>query len=228
MTTSDQGLFIVIDGIHGCGKTTIVEHLTRHLKATGHPVVATREIGGTPLGNKIRHLVDTLDEAQDPETALLLILAARAKHVKDLIRPGLAQNRIVITDRFTPSTYVYQYYCIEKLSGQIEYLELIRHLNDFVTDGLTPDLTIILDVPVDVALRRQEQSQRSRKRTPAPLRDQEKAREGYVHFADSEGWIILNADRSSQAVLETVEELLAPLLMRLTTPASQKIQEPGP
>jgi len=212
MVADHKGLFIAIDGIHGCGKTAVVKRLAGRSSKRGYSVIATREIGGSKLGEKIRKLMDDLDADKDAEASLLLVLAARAQHVEQLIRPSLAQNKVIITDRFTPSTYVYQYYCIEQFYQKENMLETVKHLNDFATNGLSPDITIILDVPVDIALDRKSQSQSIGKWEKKELKYHQRAREGYLHFAQIENWDIVNAGQSLKTVIEDVEKLVIPLL----------------
>lgn len=215
MVTSDKGLFIAIEGIHGCGKTTTVKHLTRLLDKDGYSVMATREIGGSLFGRRIREFVDDMDDEEDAEASLLLILAARAKHVRQVIRPNLARDKIVITDRFTPSTYIYQYYCVERLSPKEGLLDTVKCLNDFATDELSPHLTIVLDAPANVALSRKSRAQAIGKWERRGLEYHQKAREGYLHFAKLENWHIVDASRPLEAVLEDVERLVIPLLSSL-------------
>lgn len=210
VSISEKGLFIAIDGIHGCGKTTVVKHLARRLTEAGYSVIATREIGGSPFRDEIRELTDRLDD-EDAEAVLLLVLAARAEHVRQLIRPSLAQNKVVITDRFTPSTYVYQYHCVDQLSQ--EEVDTVKRLNDFATGGLSPSLTIILDVPVEVALNRKNNAQSLGKWERKPSKYHQKAREGYLYFAHLKEWAIVDADQPLETVLGEVEQLVAPLLL---------------
>jgi dTMP kinase len=212
MSNIDRGLFIVIEGGHGSGKTTVVRHLTDLLSQENHSVIATHEIGGSEFGDQVRRLVDEIDDEEDAEVSLLMVLAARAKHVRQLIRPNLAQGRIVITDRFTPSTYVYQYYCVERFSHQRELLETVRLLNDFATGGLFPHATMVLDIPADIALSRKGCSTGKWERKN--LKYHQKARDGYLHFAGLEGWNIVNANQPLEMVLREVQELVSPLLIK--------------
>ena len=215
MEADAKGLFIAIDGIHGCGKTTVVDHLARYLGDKGYSVTVTREIGGSPLGDKIREFFDSIEEDDDALASLLLVLAARAAHVNQLIRPSLAQNKVVITDRFTPSTFVYQYYCVEELSRQQELLDTVKRFNNFATAGLSPDLTIILDVPAEVGLNRKGLAQSLGRWERKALEYHQKAREGYLYFAHLEHWAIVKADRPLEAVLEEVKQLVTLFLSSL-------------
>ncbi|KYZ76285.1 thymidylate kinase [Anaerosporomusa subterranea] len=138
-----QGLFISFEGLDGAGKTTQVQLLTDLLISSGHKVTVTREPGGTPLGDKIRTLLlDLANSEMCAETEALLYAAARAQHVAQVIAPALARGEIVITDRYTDSTVVYQGAARTLNKNQLEAL------NEFAVKGVMPDLTILLDAEV--------------------------------------------------------------------------------
>jgi dTMP kinase len=142
-------LFITLEGPEGAGKSTNREYLAERLRAEGIEVLLTREPGGTPLAEKIREvLLATGDEVMDPDTELLLVFAARAQHLAQVIRPALARGAVVICDRFTDSTYAYQG------AGRGLSLERIATLETFVQGDLRPHLTLVFDLPVDVGLAR--------------------------------------------------------------------------
>lgn len=142
-----RGLFLVLEGVEGSGKTTQRGLLTEWLDRLGLPNTATREPGGTPAGEAIRRIL--LESKHLPEGAeLLLFLAARAAVVEEVVRPALAQGRIVVADRFDLSTLAYQGH------GRGIDLEAIRGANRLATGGLEPDLTIVLDVPAEQGLAR--------------------------------------------------------------------------
>lgn len=135
------GLFITLEGMDGCGKSTQLEMLARALEDRGLDFVVTREPGGTLLGEGVRALLVS-DEIVgiSQATELFLIVGARAQHVAEVIKPGLACGRIIISDRYTDSTVAFQGY------GRGIDLSLINQMNQFATDGVTPDLTIIFDL----------------------------------------------------------------------------------
>ncbi|MDF2500350.1 MAG: thymidylate kinase [Anaerosporomusa subterranea] len=138
-----QGLFISFEGLDGAGKTTQVQLLADLLISSGHKVTVTREPGGTPLGDKIRTLLlDLANSEMCAETEALLYAAARAQHVTQVIAPALARGEIVITDRYTDSTVVYQGVARTLNKNQLEAL------NEFAVKGVMPDLTILLDAEV--------------------------------------------------------------------------------
>lgn len=141
-----RGLFITLEGIDGCGKSTQREMLAEKLKSRGFDIVVTREPGGTVIGEGIRQLlVSDASVHIAPTTELLLYVAARAQHVAELIRPSVDAGRIVISDRYTDSTVAFQGY------GRGLDLDVIESLNRFATAGLKPDLTIVFDLDPNTA-----------------------------------------------------------------------------
>lgn len=144
-----SGLFITLEGPEGAGKSTNRDYLAGHLRDQGLDVVLTREPGGTPLAERIRELLlAPSDEKMDADTELLLVFAARAQHLAEVIRPALARGAVVLCDRFTDATYAYQG------GGRGLSVERIAMLEQFVQGGLQPDLTLLFDLPVEVGLSR--------------------------------------------------------------------------
>lgn len=142
MTEQDRGLFIVLEGGDGAGKTTQATLLKAWFSAIGLPHVSTREPGGTQVGEAIREVVLGRPELDMPaETELYLILAARAAFVRDVVNPALAEGKVVLADRFALSTIAYQGY------GRGLDLDRVRDAIDFATGGLAPDLYLVIDVP---------------------------------------------------------------------------------
>ncbi|MFI8609234.1 dTMP kinase [Pseudomonas sp. NPDC077649] len=143
------GLFITLEGPEGAGKSTNRDYLAERLRERGVDVLLTREPGGTPLAERIRELLlASSDEPMASDTELLLVFAARAQHLQQVIRPALARGAVVLCDRFTDATYAYQGGG-RGLSG-----ERIALLENFVQGELRPDLTLIFDLPVEVGLAR--------------------------------------------------------------------------
>jgi dTMP kinase len=142
-----RGLFITFEGSEGCGKSTQVKRLVARLEAQGVPVLLTREPGGTPIGEKIRDLLQFAPEgvAMRPETEVLLFEASRSQLVREVIQPALAAGKVVIADRFFDSTTVYQ--------GAARQLDaaIIQQLNRFAVGDCRPDITFVLDVDVTTA-----------------------------------------------------------------------------
>lgn len=190
---AQRGTLITFEGVEGSGKTTQVQRLA---EALGPAVVLTREPGGTLVAERIRDIFLTSDGIT-AMTELLLIAAARAQHVDEVIRPALEANQIVICDRFTDATVAYQGY-----RGGID-LELIHHLNRVATGGLTPDLTFILDLSPEIGLQRQQTGETHRDRLDRePLERHRKVREGYLSAAkaDPDRVKLIDAAQSPDAV----------------------------
>jgi len=139
--------FITFEGSEGCGKSTQVSRLAARLTKAGVPLLVTREPGGTPIGEKIRHLLQFAPEsvAMTPETELLLFEASRSQLVREVIRPALDRGTVVISDRFADSTTVYQ-----GVARRLDH-EMVGHLNAFAVGNCWPDLTFLLDIDVETA-----------------------------------------------------------------------------
>ncbi len=144
-----QGKFITLDGGEGLGKSTNLTFIQNTLEARGISICITREPGGTVLAEKLRHLLlETEAEAITEQTELLLMFAARAQHLHHVIKPALAQGQWVLCDRFTDATYAYQG------GGRKMNLDSIAWLEQFVQQGLEPDLTLLFDAPVELGIER--------------------------------------------------------------------------
>lgn len=144
-----QGLFVVVEGPEGSGKSTLVRGLAARMTAAGRPPVVVREPGGTSVAESVRRALLDADHAVAPVAELFLFLAARADLTAHVLRPALAEGRVVLADRFTLSTEVYQ------VIGRGLDRELVAAGNAAATGGLTPDLTLILDLPAGVGRKRQ-------------------------------------------------------------------------
>ena len=150
--STTAGRFLTIEGIEGVGKTTQVARLSEALRARGIDHVVTREPGGTPLAEKIREIVlNAQGESLPPTAELLLMFAARAVHLANHVEPHLKAGRWVVCDRFTDATYAYQG------GGRGLNTDHIRQLETMVQGSRRPDLTVLLDAPVEQALRRARQ-----------------------------------------------------------------------
>ncbi len=144
-----RGKFITLEGGEGVGKTTNLTFIRDYLQEHNIPVVVTREPGGTVLAEKIRHLLlDKDSEIISEQAELLLIFAARAQHIKHVIEPALAQGEWVLCDRFTDATYAYQG------GGRNMRISTIEWLENLVQGNLRPDLTVLLDAPVEIGIER--------------------------------------------------------------------------
>lgn len=145
----NRGKFITLEGGEGVGKTTNLAFIHEYLQQQNIPVTVTREPGGTALAEKLRHtLLDTAGESISDTTELLLMFAARAQHIQHVIEPALAEGNWVLCDRFTDATYAYQG------GGRSLSIETIAWLEQLVQGDLRPDITLLLDAPVDIGMER--------------------------------------------------------------------------
>lgn len=200
-------MFVVVEGIEGSGKSTLVATLAQTLRADGRDVVVTREPGGTPLGNAIREIFLDRGVTIVPLAEAMLVNAARAQHVAEVIRPALDAGKIVICDRFTDSTLAYQGY------GRGVDLDALRKLCDAATGGLEPDLVLVLDVPVSVARERLGARARAADRIESES-DQfhERVRDGFLEAAKARGHRVLDGmlseERLSKEAMAVVRKRL--------------------
>lgn len=148
-STSQRGVFITLEGVEGVGKTTNLAFMRDWLKSAGVELVCTREPGGTPLAEELRSLLLAhREEAVDPTAELLMVFAARAQHLSQVIEPALAQGKWVLCDRFTDATFAYQG------GGRKLPVSLIETLESLVQGGRHPDRTFYLDLDVEIGLAR--------------------------------------------------------------------------
>ena len=177
-----DGLLITFEGMEGSGKTTQIQKLSAVLSQKGYAVCVTREPGGTPISEEIRGIfLNPNHNEMASTTELLLIAAARAQHVSDVILPALDSGKIVISDRFSDATVVYQgYRCGLDLN-------LIRKLNRIAAGGLSPDRTFVLDLPVEIGLKRVKQRQSAMNRLDLEdFESHNRIREAYLAIANLE------------------------------------------
>ena len=198
--------FIVFEGGDGAGKSTQCRSLLHRLRRRGYPVVITREPGGTPVGESLRRLLKSSQNMSNM-SELLMFEAARAQLVEQVIRPALLVGETVICDRFTASSIAYQGY------GRGLDLGLIHQLNGYATGELSPDLTIWLDLPVEVSMARREQSDGDTFDSAAP-EFHEKVREGYSALSEQNPgrWLVLDATQSPRELARTIWAKVQPLL----------------
>jgi dTMP kinase len=207
-------VFISFEGIEGCGKSTQVKLLARLLAKRRIPHLVTREPGGTRLGKLIRSiLLDPAHSEIEPLTELFLYAADRAQHTAEVIRPALETHKWVICDRFADATTVYQGY----VPGQD--LNLVKQLNHWATDGLWPNLSLLLDCPVDVGLDRARrrimdnaQDGREDRFEQQDLSFHQKVREGYLDLAGQfpERFLVLDATLELERLHEKIILVLEP------------------
>lgn len=203
------GKFITLEGIEGVGKSTNLEFVATYLGDRGRSVVKTREPGGTPVGERLRDVLLNSPPGTVPETSeLLMMFAARAAHLDDVIRPALARGDWVVCDRFTDATYAYQG------GGRRISDEVIFELESIVQRGLTPDLTILLDAPLNVSeTRRADRGQRDRFEVEE-VEFFERVRAKYLEIAarEPERVVIVDAGRNLDQVQSALRSVLEILL----------------
>jgi dTMP kinase len=206
-----SGLFITLEGPEGAGKSTNREYLAEHLRAQGVDVVLTREPGGTPLAERIRELLlAPSDEKMDADAELLLVFAARAQHLAEVIRPALARGAVVLCDRFTDATYAYQG------GGRGLSLERIATLEQFVQGDLRPDLTLVFDLPVEIGLSRAAARGRLDRFEQEGQAFFEAVRQAYLARAQAapQQYTLIDASQSLAQVQQALDVLLPQILER--------------
>jgi dTMP kinase len=203
LTPKERDLFITFEGIEGCGKTTQVQRLEKLLSDHEIPVLFTLEPGGTGIGTNIRRiLLDTENKKIAPLAELLLYTADRAQHIEEIIKPALNEGKWVVCDRFFDATVAYQG------SARGQDMKLIRFLNEKVTQGIRPDLTFLLDCPVQTGLKRALMRNLSVYNDGQDRFEKEKeqfhhkVREGYLAIArqDKKRFKVIDATRSVEEV----------------------------
>jgi dTMP kinase len=197
-----RGVFLTIEGPEGAGKTTQSERLRDALAADGTEVVLTREPGGTALGERIRDVLLTVAAGtpHDPRADALLFNAARAQLVAEVIRPALERGAVVISTRFADSTLAYQGYGAGLPIGDLRAIEA------FATGGLSPDRTILLDVPVETGLGRKGGEELTRFETAFDVDFHRRVRAGFLALAALEParFVVIEASRDAAAVAADV------------------------
>ena len=205
------GVFITFEGIDGCGKSTQLRMLASELRARGLPVIATREPGGTPLGQKLRAALLDVKEEVDPLTELLVFAADRAQHVRKHLLPALKRNQIVLSDRYADATVAYQG------AGRGFKPELIQEIVQLATEGLKPDLTLLFDLSVaDAAIRTRKRVQ-SKRTDRLDVENEEfhtRVRDAYVEIAraEPERFRVIDARGSVDETQRRVMEIVIPFL----------------
>jgi dTMP kinase len=210
-----KGFFITLEGIEGCGKTTQAKLLGEYLKEKGREVVSTREPGGTAIGKRVREiLLDPKSAGMDRSAELLLYFADRAQHVAQVIEPALTRGAVVICDRFTDATAAYQGF------GRDVDMDTIADLAEAATHGLTPDLTLLLDLPVQEGLKRARKRNGDNKQghegrfEEEPDEFHEKVRQGYLTIASCEmdRFKIIDASGTVEEIQAAIRKVVTPLL----------------
>jgi dTMP kinase len=203
-----MSLFVTFEGGEGGGKSVQAKALYRKLAKVGVPVLLTHEPGGTPFGKRMgRWLKWAQDTDISPLTELMLFNASRAQLVAEVIKPALKSGKVVISDRYDDSTTVYQGY------GRRLDLTMVKAVNKAATQGLTPDLTVLLDAPVVTCFARKGTGKRDRFEQEA-LAFHQRVRDGYLKLASEEPqrWLVVDANQSRAKIAEIIWPRVSQLL----------------
>lgn len=190
-------MFITLEGPEGSGKTSHVAPLVEYLRKKGYTVFPTREPGGTSIGEQIREVLHSLKNSEmHARTETLLYQAARAQFVEQVVRPRLMLGDIVLSDRYADSTLAYQGY------GHQQDLEQVRALIRYATGGMVPDLTVLLDVDVEVGLKRKKNGVEWNRLDAYTVEFHQRVRNGYLEMVHQEParWVVVDAGQEWQAV----------------------------
>ncbi|GJL54476.1 MAG: thymidylate kinase [Nitrospirales bacterium] len=211
-----SGIFLTFEGIEGSGKTTQCHRLATTLTTFGHTVLETREPGGTPCAEKIRTLLlennlsSGKQESITAECETALVLAARAQHIRHHILPALANNTIVLCDRFTDSTLAYQGF------GRKLDMKILATFNDFITQGLTPDLTFLFDLPIQEGLARRKRDKNQNRLDRESQAFHSRVRRGFLAIAAQypRRIIIINGREKPENIAQVIEHTVINLLQK--------------
>jgi len=214
--TGGRGRFITIEGPDGSGKTTQVERLAERLRSAGHEVLVTREPGGTRLGEQLREILLARHGGVEPTDALtdaFVFEAARRQLVRQVIRPALADGSIVVCGRYSDSTLAYQGY------GAGAPLDVLRAIDAAATDGLRPNLTILLDLPVEVGLARKGPDETTRFEAEQDVAFHRRVRTGFLALAADEPdrFAVVDATITVDEVADEVWSIVAEMLARTSS-----------
>jgi dTMP kinase len=198
-------MFITLEGPEGSGKTSHIPYLVEYLRERGFSVFPTREPGGTSIGEQIRAVLHDLKNTEmHPRTETLLYQASRAQFVEQVVKPRLALGDIVISDRYADSTLAYQGY------GHQQDLEQIRALIFYATGGLVPDLTVLLDVEVEIGLARKKKAEEWNRLDAYMVEFHRRVRNGYLQMAqqDPARWVVVDASQPWGEVQAKLRQVL--------------------
>ena len=198
-------MFITLEGPEGSGKTSHIPHLVEFLREKGYTVFPTREPGGTSISEQIRDVLHDMKNAEmHARTETLLYQSARAQIVEQVIKPRLADGEIVLSDRYYDSTIAYQGY------GHQQDLDEIRALVKYATGGLKPDLTVLLDLDVEVGLGRKKKDNEWNRMDAYTVEFHRRVRAGYLEMvkAEPERWVVVNSERDWDSVQAELRKII--------------------
>jgi dTMP kinase len=199
-------MFITFEGSEGSGKSTQLAQLAEFLTEFGYAVLATREPGGTAIGEQVRAILSDLgNTAMHPRAEILLFQASRAQLVEQVIQPHLDQDGVVLCDRYADSTIAYQGYGYQQVD-----LQVLRSIVNFATGGLSPDLTLLLDVDVEEGLRRRLDGGEWNRLDAYELQFYQRVRQGYHRMAQEEPgrWVIIDAGLPPEVVQQAIRAVV--------------------
>lgn len=198
-------MFITLEGPEGSGKTSHIPHLVEFLREKGYTVFPTREPGGTSISEQIRDVLHDMKNAEmHARTETLLYQAARAQIVEQVIKPRLADGEVVLSDRYYDSTIAYQGY------GHQQKLDEIRALVKYATGGLTPDLTVLLDLDVEVGLGRKKKDNEWNRLDAYTVEFHRRVRTGYLEMvkAEPKRWVVVNSEQEWESVQAELRKVI--------------------
>ena len=196
-----MSFFVTLEGPEGGGKTSQAKYLADALTQADFDVLLTREPGGTEISDQLRNVLMAIENtSMDPSTEFLLFSASRAQLVRAIIRPHLDNGGVVVSDRYFHSSWAYQGY------GHRLDLNALRQITDFATDGLSPDLILLLDLPVEIGLQRRLSGGSWNRLDAYEKQFHQRVREGYRTMAEAntEDWVMFDASEPSDAVREQI------------------------
>ena len=199
-------MFITLEGPEGSGKTSHIPYLVEYFREQGHVVFPTREPGGTSIGEQIREILHSLKNTEmHPRTETLLYQASRAQFVEQVIKPRRAMGEIVLSDRYADSTIAYQGF------GHQQDLEQVRALVHYATGGLLPDLTVLLDVNVEIGLKRKQKADEWNRLDAYTVEFHRRVRAGYLEMVRQEPsrWRVVDAGRAWKSVQEELRKVIS-------------------
>lgn len=199
-----RGKFITFEGIDGAGKSTHIGWFADALRQRGYTVTVTREPGGTPLGEQLRELLLHTEQPMQPETEVLLMFAARREHIAQVIEPALARGEVVISDRFTDASFAYQ---VGGRGVSVEKFEILEH---WVHPKLQPDLTLLFDVPLEIAQTRRAGARAADRFEAEQEEFFSRVRQAYLERAqkNSQRIHIIDATRGIPDIKKSLEDIL--------------------
>lgn len=203
-----SGFFITFEGADGCGKSTQLRFLADYLEQRGISVLSTREPGGSPIAEMIRNmLLDKSNTGMDAVTEALLYAAARAEHVRKVIRPALERGKVVLCDRFIHSSYAYQGY------GRGLGVELVRSINAPAVEDCLPDVTVFINVPPDKAFKRMNALKQHDRLESEGLSFHKRVFDGFTELSKGSGMISVEAQGTKFETHEIIKQQLLPILI---------------